>query len=168
MTQTKCADGGVYTCKVVYQGQDSVVRTITSDKRLQVEVTPGPIDMTPEPKGITQWLVNNTLHMRCNGTVGTVNGNATKIEWIWEYRTERAPPLLSKKWLPYDNPSDITEGQTFKKTCYELRSSILKRTLAVNDTDRVYRCYIKRNNIPFTQYAANLTVGSVTEGENER
>ena len=69
-------------------------------------------------------------------------------------------------WRPYDGPnSDIQDGATTKPDpCYENRISILTRSLTLDDTSRIYRCFITKGQ-EYSQFAAEFSVGTVTTGK---
>ncbi|XP_076457712.1 uncharacterized protein LOC143291631 isoform X2 [Babylonia areolata] len=164
MEQTKCADAGNYTCGV--SGLDFTSGAPLSDtsvKVLDVEVSPGPIDLTPDPSGKDVWTVQEILELRCSGPVGTVVSGETKIDWKWETRVKLGQQQFTS-WTAYDgDPSDIAPPESVPGDCFETQTSILKRNLTTGDTDREYRCYITRNNVRYTQFAATHFVGTVFE-----
>ena len=66
-------------------------------------------------------------------------------------------------WRSYDGPySDIRDGDTTKPDpCYENRISILTRHLTLDDTSRIYRCFIIKDQ-EYSEFAAEFSVGTVT------
>ncbi|XP_076457607.1 uncharacterized protein LOC143291570 isoform X2 [Babylonia areolata] len=164
MEQTKCADAGNYTCGVAGLDYTSgVPLSDTSVKVLDIEVSPGPIELTPDPSGEDVWTVYQILEMRCNGPVGTVVAGQTKIEWKWETRVKLGEQQFSS-WMAYDgDPSDIAPPESAPGDCFETQTSILKRNLTTRDTNREYRCYITRNGVSYTQFADTHFVGTVSD-----
>ena len=90
-----------------------------------------------------------------------------QIQWVWEWRNTQ--PDLTSFWHAYDgNSADIQDGRTTQQDRHQRQSSTLTRQLTVEDTNREYRCYVRRRQgqgtyTAYKQLAALYSVGVVTD-----
>ena len=84
-----------------------------------------------------------------------------QIHWVWEYKQTR-----DVTWSAYTDTSDIVTsssvpGSSQPNVCYKRQTSTLTRRLTLEDDNRESRCYVRRDNRDYTEYAETLQVGAV-------
>ncbi|XP_025103158.1 uncharacterized protein LOC112569562 isoform X2 [Pomacea canaliculata] len=147
LLQADCTDAGSYRC---------VTEGMETDYNLTVTSFPGNVTATSDPRS-ESYLVDSTVILSCDGGVGSYEAGENKTwQWFWEYRD-----YLSNTWIEYKNDSDITDvwpPYSVSGTCYTRQVSRLTRVLTVEDSQRSYRCIVRRKS---HAAEATLTVGIV-------
>ena len=86
-----------------------------------------------------------------------------QIHWVWEYKQ-----TTDVSWSAYTDTSDIVNSALMHgpDPCYKSQISVLTRRLTLEDDNREYRCYVRRGNRDYTEYAEILQVGTVVAQGN--
>ncbi|XP_076457456.1 uncharacterized protein LOC143291469 isoform X3 [Babylonia areolata] len=153
-TRVTCRDGGGFFCKGSYQSDKKESETVN----VTVNVTPGQLTLTPSPREKTQWQVGEVLTMTCQGPLGSVGPN-DQVDWVWQYRYTEPHDT---DWVIYNKGVETGPVEGTGNPCIKRGSSTVKRRLSLKDTNRQYRCFVKkRGGVSFLEYAAVHDVGVV-------
>ncbi|XP_076438285.1 uncharacterized protein LOC143277387 [Babylonia areolata] len=125
--------------------------------RIVFALTPGRLALTA-PANKSTWEEEELINLTCSGPVGLERRNTT-IAWVWEYKDPD-----SATWTRSHSRA-IHTGSVVNKTCYQRQSSSLQRRVTVEDSRRVFRCYVKQNGRGYPQFALSYTMGTVTMKE---
>ena len=87
-----------------------------------------------------------------------------QLVWHWEYWDTDG-----YNWRRYDGgSSDVSTQSTNQQPCYVNGTSTLRRRLQLADSERVYRCYVERNDVIFQQFAGRFQFGSVVSASGKQ
>ncbi|XP_076457449.1 uncharacterized protein LOC143291465 [Babylonia areolata] len=150
-----CEDGGGFFCAATYGKNPRLKSEVVP---VAVKVDPGQLTLTASPR---KNLINEELTMTCHGPLG--NG---EVDWVWQYRNTEPDDT---DWISYNKGVETGPEEETGNPCIKRGSSTVKRRLSPQDTNRRYRCFVKkRGGVSFLEYAAVYDVGIVpfsAEGE---